>query len=135
MYSARNKREYTLITFLDVMKAFDVVHHGRLLMKLKVLGLGYSALKLVVSYLDSRRSCALANGVRSDYLDVVYGVPQGRVLGPILFVLYVNDLPKCVKNCQLVLYADDLGMLSRGKDPYRVQSLMQSDLNSVSAWL
>ena len=134
LFSARNQGEFVMTVFLDIKKAFDVVHHGRLLMKLKDYGLSISALKLIASYLDSRHSCTMANNVRCNPQRVEFGVPQGSVLGPLLFLFYINDLPNVVQHCTPILYADDLVLLSRGKDPDTVRSLLQADLDRVHSW-
>ena len=134
LYSARNKGEYVMALFLDVKKAFDVVHHGRLLMKLRRYGLTKAALKMIASYLEERSSRTMANNMMSTPENVSFGVPQGSVLGPLLFLYYINDLPGIVKNCVPVLYADDLVLISRGKDPVQVCHLLQDDLTRVQEW-
>ena len=134
LYSARNKGEYVMAAFLDIRKAFDVVHHGRLLMKMKGYGLSLGALKMIASYLESRKCSTLANDKRSPPMSVSYGVPQGSVLGPLLFLYYINDLPEMVKNTVPILYADDLVLLSIGKNPIQVKTLLQNDLTSVQHW-
>ena len=111
-----------------------MVHHGRLLMKMRSYGLSKSALKLIASYLDSRMCSTMANDQRSAPHTVTYGVPQGSVLGPLLFLFYINDLPDIMENTEVILYADDLVLISRGMQPDRVQSLLQSDLQKVEAW-
>ena len=123
-----------MTVFLDITKAFDVVHHGRLLMKLKEMGLTHGALVLLSSYLYQRECCTLANNQRSSRSDVEYGVPQGSILGPLLFLIYINDIPTVANHGRVILYADDLVIVTRAKDPMRAQMLMQEDISSLSRW-
>ena len=113
---------------------FDVVNNGRLMVKLLDLKFATSTLLMIESYLTNRRCCTLANGKRSNNKDILYGVPQGSILGPVLFTLYVNDLPEVVKNCLSVLYADDLILVSSAKTPEAALTKLQLDLNKVIDW-
>ena len=92
--------------FLDVAKAFDHVDHGLLLLKLQRLGLGDLPLQWFRSYLQDWSICTVVNDVRSTMLPISSGVPQGSVLGPLLFVLYFADVPDSVSSTP-ALYADD----------------------------
>ena len=93
-------RTPTLATYIDFRKAFDCVQHPVLLDKLKHLGLGGPIVDWVNSYLTGRTQKVLANGVCSLPQRVTQGVPQGSVLGPVLYIVYANDLIKMVKNCE-----------------------------------
>lgn len=96
--------------FYDFSKAFDTVCHSTLIVKLKLLGFSHNASKLVKSYLESRSQSVYVHNSFSNFNTVPHGVPQGSILGPLLFIVYVNDLPKIFNsdglNCYL--YADDL---------------------------
>ena len=111
LYEARNKMHDSAVVFLDLRKAFDTVNHGRLLEKLKILGCSKTALLWFRSYLEDRSQRTNANGRLSDVERIVYGVPQGSVLGPLLFVLYINDITACINNAKFYLYADDLAIM------------------------
>lgn len=93
--------------FLDLSKAFDCVNHSILLYKLQNAGVRGIALSLVQSYLSNRKQFVCANGIESDLLNICIGVPQGSVLGPLLFLIYINDIYKLPLVGELFLFADD----------------------------
>ena len=92
--------------YIDFSKAFDTVNHHILLYKLQHMGIRDDMLKLIKSYLTDRKQFTMANGTESNKMKVECGVPQGSVLGPLLFLLYTNDIENCTKE-QLKLFADD----------------------------
>jgi hypothetical protein len=107
--AAIDKRLLTLLVLLDLSKAFDCVHHDLLLCKLKHLGFSESAIKWFKSYLGSRRHRVFVSDSQfSEWADIMTGVPQGSVLGPLLFLIYLFDLPKVLKSCFYLMYADDI---------------------------
>ena len=94
--------------FVDIRKAFDSINHGILLHKMKEqFGISNIESKLFESYLSDREQVTFVNGVMSSSKRIVCGVPQGSILGPLLFLLYINDLPDCLENSTPCLYADD----------------------------
>ena len=101
--------------FLDLSKAFDSIDHSLLLEKLKHLCFSSSAILFIKSYPSNRHQRVVIPEAESDWLEVRQGVPQGTALGPLLFNLYVNDLPKFI-NCSLIQYADDAVVYTFGKN-------------------
>jgi hypothetical protein len=102
--------------YLDFAKAFDTVPHNRLKLKLRNAGIRGNVLGWIVSFLNNRRQKVVLPGGSSSWMNVTSGVPQGSILGPILFLLYVNDLPDCV-NSTAKLFADDTKLYREIIDP------------------
>ena len=134
LYSAMNKQERSAVVFLDLRKAFDTVDHSILLQKLRHYGIDDASRGWFQNYLDSRLQQTRANDMTSSLQEVRMGVPQGSVLGPLLFIVYMNDVINSITHSSTFLYADDLAIVISGKDPERVKSLLQLDLDSVSRW-
>ena len=121
--------------FLDVRKAFDSVCHLVLLSKLKSIGFAGEVLSWFKGYLDNRHHCVRLEGHISSKLPVKSGVPQGSILGPILFLLYVNDIFPCASHSHLSMFADDtecLKELTSTQDS--TSDLLQKDLNQLVEW-
>ena len=118
--------------YLDFQKAFDSVPHKRLLLKLERYGITGQMLAWTRSFLTGRRQCVSVNGSVSDWMPVTSGIPQGSVLGPTLFNIFVNDIPECVSS-NLLLFADD-GKLHRHISSLADCSALQADLNNLQEW-
>ncbi len=123
------------VIYFDFAKAFDSVNHDCLLRKLKeCYNIDGRLLKFIRSYLSGREQCVLIEGEMSDTKPVLSGVPQGSILGPILFVLFINDLPcNLSKNTMLALYADDT-KIWRAIKSYSDHLTLQNDVNSLNNW-
>ena len=114
IYSALNSKEHSISVFVDLRKAFDTVQHDILLSKMQLMGFRGLPLALFKSYLSNRKQCVRVGSARSSLRSVNIGVPQGSILGPILFIIYVNDLPMVSNVVSTVLFADDTSIsLSR----------------------
>jgi ribonuclease P/MRP protein subunit RPP40 len=100
-----------LAIFCDLRKAFDTVNHGILLKKLSKVGVHGTELKWLENYLSERKQFVQVNGSPCNLLNILLGVPQGSILGPLLFLIYINDLPLCSKLCSY-LFADDTTILA-----------------------
>jgi hypothetical protein len=123
---------YTGLVLIDLQKAFDTVDHVILCKKLKAMGV--ASVDWFTSYLSDRKQIVNVNEVDSDPLDVSCGVPQGSILGPLLFLCYVNDMASSVE-CKLLLYADDSALLVSDKDPDHIANRLGNELDSCRQWL
>ena len=113
-------------------KAFDTVPHKRLLKKLRAYGISGNIFDWIRSFISDRTQLVKVNGVTSDPASVISGIPQGSVLGPILFVIYINDLPQSVDSSSL-LFADDTKIYKRVSSPADAL-IIQNDINNLEKW-
>ena len=129
-----DNRIQTDAILLNFQKAFDKVPHRRLLYKLTYYGISPQALNLVHSFISNRTQQVLLEGNTSSPIDVTSGVPQGSVLGPILFLIYINDLPDYIKNNSTVtLFADDTIIYHPITNP-QYSTALQEDLDALQRW-
>ena len=129
---AMDEGEEVDVIYMDFQKAFDKVPHHRLLQKLAGLGITGNVYKWMESFLTGRTQRVHIKGTYSDWTEVLSGVPQGSVLGPILFVLFINDLPSNVKS-NVFLFADDTKIFRRIKT-HNDQMALQEDVNTLLRW-
>ncbi|CAB3996609.1 Hypothetical predicted protein [Paramuricea clavata] len=125
-------RKITGAVSIDLRKAFDTVDHTILLEKLKTIGFTSSVLDWFSSYLSNRTQVTVINSSMSQPKPVTVGVPQGSILGPLLFLIYINDLPECLTHCKSILYADDTLLYYSAESISDLQSKLNSDLRSLS---
>ena len=130
---ALDSRKSSHCLFLDFAKAFDSVPHQRLLLKLECLGICGNLLHWFRSYLTDRYQRVVINGHYSEWLPVLSGVPQGSILGPLLFILYVNDLHSLIKSSSLKIYADDIALYTTVSS-YQDCVNLQDDLARIYDW-
>ena len=121
--------------FLDLKKTFDTVPHDILIKKLHAYGIRGNALKLLKSYLTNRTQYVTYDGVRSSTKPIQCGVPQGSILGPLLFIITMNDIGNVSDFLYSILYADDTSVLLNGKDYSDLIKLLNSELDKLSNWL
>ena len=134
-YVNMDRKLYNLVVFLDLKKAFDTVNHEILLRKLELYGITGSALALIQSYLSDRtQKCQLADKMSSER-NVKCGIPQGSILGPLLFLIYINDLPECLNQATSRLFADDTNLTVAGETIGEVELAMNNDLARIKEWL
>jgi Reverse transcriptase (RNA-dependent DNA polymerase) len=128
-----NKKNYTVGIFLDLKKAFDVVPHNILLKKLEKLGVRGLALKWFTSYLEGRSQRVEIEGQLSDIEALTISILQGSILGPILFLCFINDLPNCTELLTL-LFADDTAGLTSGPDLKQLIVTANLELQKIATW-
>ena len=129
-----DKSNFTGMVLLDLQKASDTVDHGVLLMKLKAIGLDADGLRWFRSYLSDRTQLVDVHGTCSSFANVTCGVPQGSILGPLLFLIYVNDMAGAI-NEKFLLYADDTAILISDKHADTIEARLGTALETVSVWL
>ena len=134
-YINMDQKLFNLTAFIDLKKAFDTVNHEILLEKLLLLGITGRAFQLLESYLSDRSQKCEVNGFISKESKITWGVPQGSILGPLLFLLYINDLPSCLNSTKPRMFADDTNITSSGNCIDDVENAVNSDLKNLRKWL
>ena len=121
--------------FIDLQKAFDTVNHNILLRKLEHYGMCGNSLKWFESYLNDRKQFVSVNGHSSSTCSITCGVPQGSVLGPLLFLIYMNDLPNSSKLLTFFLFADDTNIYFESNDLTKLTKTVNKELKKVKTWM
>ena len=133
IYEALENGQDVCFVSLDASAAFDRVWHKGLLFKLKQIGISGILLKWIESYLTNRRQRVVIGGKKSDWSYISAGVPQGSILGPLLFLIYINDIIVDIDS-EILLFADDTCLLEPVADPRTSIAKLNSDLNKLSTW-
>ena len=139
--SELQQRNHVIGIFIDLSKAFDTLDHSKLITKLEHYGIRGMSLDLLKSYLTNRQQYTDVNGTESDLFNIDYGVPQCSVLGPLLFLIYINDLvhsnsrtnDRC--NEDFVLFADDTTIFVAGQNEKEVYLNAQNNLNNLNGYM
>ena len=136
IYKSLDEGNFVFGIYIDLKKAFDTVQHRTLLYKLQHYGIRGLALQWFESYLSKRKQYVVTNNTQSDMLELCeYGVPQGSILGPILFLLFINDIHKSLNNTVIKLFADDTNCFLSGNDFSSLERLAETELNKLQTWI
>ena len=131
---AFDNKETVKIAYLDFRKAFDTVSHAKLLSVLENKGIRGKLLNWIKDFLKCRSQSVVINGIRSQVRSVTSGVPQGSVLGPLLFILFIDDISRVPKYSSMYIFADDCKLFTTSPKAAANDDNLQSDLNDISDW-
>ena len=129
-----NNKLYTIASFIDLRKAFDTVSHDILKQKILKFGFSENITDWISNYLSNRQQRCAVNGYTSDYLSITCGVPQGSIIGPLLFLIYVNDITKNLHNSTVRLYADDTVIYVTHESEDVAHGIISDELDIVTRW-
>jgi hypothetical protein len=132
--TALNQGKLIGAILIDLQKAFDTIDLNKLLIKCQWYGLRGKMLNILKSYLSDRKACTKIKNEVSDFSNIEYGVPQGSVLGPLLFLIYINDVETSIQHSTLILFADDIVMLSIHNNYETMMSNLQEDFDRINCW-
>ena len=133
--TALNKNQIAMLLLIDFSKAFDMVDHKVLLHKLQHYGIRGHAYTWFKSYLEGRKQFVELSGKQSSTMNLEYGVPQGSILGPLLFIIYINDIPEIHRLAKFILYADDANILICGSDTTDIRNKFETLSSALEVWV
>ena len=132
-FSAIDNSRCVDVMYIDVAKAFDSVSHPKLMYKLEKYGVTGKFLNWISAFLSDRRQRVKVGEVKSEFAEVTSGVPQGSVLGPILFLIYIKDLSLVLRDCSISIFADDSKIYFKADYAECIERI-QDDINRVAQW-
>ena len=138
IHCALDKKLHCVSVFIDLSKAFDTMDHAVLVQRLKCCGITGHALDWFINYLSSRTQCVMVDGCKSESIEVCSGGPQGSMLGPLVFILYINNIGDLIETVDVHFYADDTVLYSSGsrlslsfENAQRAFNITQLNLNDL----
>ena len=134
LYTSCNNGNLAAAAFIDFSKAFDLINHSKLLEKLEHYGISPVSLPLFASYLSDRTQTVCISGKQSTSLPLRHGIPQGSILGPLLFSIYINDLPLHISDTDCDMFADDTTLMKTNSNLTELQSSLNTSLKQLSRW-
>ena len=130
-----SRRQVSLLLLIDFSKAFDMVEHSILLKKLEHYGIRGKASQWITSYLHNKMQFVSIDGTDSKTRHMQYGVPQGSILGPLLFIIYINDIPNVSQIAKFILYADDANIIITGNNITEVDAQLRDLCKILLKWV
>ena len=129
-----NNSALTGALYIDLKKAFDTVNHACLIDKLSLYGVENNELDWFCDYLFNRSQYVVYDSVKSESSKITHGVPQGSILGPLLFIILVNDIEPILRHCNLLMYADDTVLYCASKNINAIENMLNEDANLIAKW-
>ena len=133
--NAIDQGKFTIGVFLDLSKAFDTINHKILIKKLEHYDIRGIVNSWFENYLSNRKQIVKFEGTQSEEMKIKSGVPQGSILGPLLFLLYINDIQHCSQLVSIILFADDTNILCSDTSLEKLNETMQIEMDKITNWL